>query len=216
MANTIVKPVMNMPVKPSHVLEMVAQQSNTIAALRTSPDHLIETATLDLHDEHCTTLRTKQEAMLRKGGAEDKTEQRDIAYKVVYTDRLSNMDTVETAAIATNDSELAKALIVRNGYSLPVPRAPRVRPDVWAKNKKNERGTIIGKSKGPGKNKRCTVGWGYSLDGGHTWIDLDSTPICTIEITGITSGARFIIRRRFTIGNKTPQDWVQSSPITVN
>ncbi len=211
----IIIPILEMPAKPSHVLEMVAQQTNTLNALGTSGDNLVDPADLIIQKANNADLYSKEILAMAKGGLSNKIELRDLTYELVYNDRKSNMDLVEKAAIAKNDPMLAKDLIVRNGYRYKGERSPIVRSDVWVVNKKNTPGVVIGKSKSPGKNSTFSMDWGYSLDGGLTWISLHSTAVCSIEIPNLISGSKIIVRRRFVIGKNEPEGWVQSAPLTV-
>ncbi len=211
----IIIPILEMPAKPSHVLEMVAQQTNTLNALGASGDNLVDPADLIIQKANNADLYSKEILAMAKGGLSNKIELRDLTYELVYNDRKSNMDLVEKAAIAKNDPMLAKDLIIRNGYRHKGQAAPQVLPDISVKNKKNEAGTLVATSKSPGQNIKYAIDWYYSSNNGTTWIPWYPTPVCSVDITDLTSGSRIIVRRRFVIGKNKPQGWVQSEPITV-
>ena len=187
---------------------------NTLKAILTSGDDLIETTVITAQQGRITALNTKQSNM--KNGPADRKEQRDMQYGLCFGDHQSNMAIVQTAANNLHDPIAAAALIIRNGYDIKSQPVTPVNPDISIKNKKNVSGTITAKVIKPNTKKNYSIDWDYSTDNGVTWIHSHSTAVCKRDISGINSGAHVIVRARFIISTDAPLDWMVSNSVTVS
>ncbi len=200
--------------EPVHVPEGIITMGNTLKAILTSGDDLIETTVITTQQGRVTTLGTNQGNM--KNGPADKKEQRDMSYGLCFGDHQSNMAIIQIAANDLHDPIAAAALIIRNGYGIKSQPVAPANPNISIKNKKNVSGTITAKVKSPNTNKRFSIDWDYSTDNGVTWIHSNSTAVCQREISGINSGAHVIVRARFVISYDAPMDWMISNTETVS
>ncbi len=213
-SNPSVIAILGVPKEPVHVPEGSIIMGNTLKAIQTSGDGLIEATVITAQQGRITSLNTKQSNM--KNGPADKKEQRDMQYGLCFGDHQSNMAIIQIAANNLHDPIAAAALIIRNGYDIKSQPVTPVNPDISIKNKKNVSGTITAKVKSPNTNKRFSIDWDYSTDNGVTWIHSHSTAVCQREISGINSGAHVIVRARFIISYDAPLDWMISNTETVS
>jgi len=199
--------------EPTHVGDKISVFDTTLDKLLSSGDEIVETLVITSQRTNVTTLRAKNNAM--RGGPLDKAAQRNMAFGTCFDDYDKNMLLVQIAANDLHDPVAAEALILRNGYGVKAHAVPVEKPGIELSNKKNETGTVIAQSIAPNTHHKYAIEWAYSLDGGATWIPCWATGVCKREFTSITAGSRILGRRRFIIGSKPPESWVQSSPIYV-
>ena len=213
-SNPSVIAILGVPKEPIHVPGGIITMGNTLKAILTSGDDLIETTVITTQQGRVTSLNTKQSNM--ENGPADKKEQRDLQYGLCFGDHQSNMAIIQIAANNLHDPIAAAALIIRNGYDIKKQAVTPANPDISIKNKKNVSGTIIAKVKSPNTKKRFSIDWDYSTDNGVTWIHSHSTAMCQREISGINSGAHVMVRARFIISTDLPLDWMISNTVTVS
>jgi hypothetical protein len=201
--------VMGIPINPVHVPDSIIIINNTLSALKSSGDHIVADDVIETQQTHAATLLTKQEAM--KGGAPDKTEQRNNAYDVCFKDHKANMLLVQMAADLLPNFNDAAALIKRNGYEVKKEMSAQANPNISIKRKEGEELTVIAEVKAPDATKNYSIDWEGSYDNGLNWFSLYSTPTCDREITNVERFKRIIIRARFKIGYDNPTDWMISN-----
>ena len=197
----------------AHIPKKIITFGTTLTMLGNSGDNLVASSVLSIQTENLNDLRLKQHAM--KGGAEDRTQNRNAAFWKSYNDRKANMHLVQRAADDLHNPIAAEALIIRNGYGVKKHIGAKVINEISIKNKKNVSGTIIATTKSLNIRKKYSIDWQYSLDNGTTWISWHSTAVCQATITNQPSGSKIMVRRRFIIGFGTPEDWAVSNTITV-
>ena len=195
--------ILGMTTKPTYVGLKIIKQNTTLNLLVNSGDNLIDPAEIILQRAHISTLIDKETAMT--GGPVDKTNQRNLAFNIMISDRKKNMAVVQAAADVLNNPELAADYIIRNGYEIKQRVGSHSIPDISVVNKPNVPGTLVATSKSPGRNINFSIDWMYSVDNGATWIMWHSTPVVKTEIPNFATGARVIIRRRFIIGSNAPE-----------
>jgi len=211
--NIVVTAIMGFSNRPIHVPDRIITFRGTLDALDSSGNNLILPATLLAQRGHITDLENAQDAM--KGGPLGQTSVRNICFSVCYADRFANKALVQKAADALHDPVAAERLIIANGYAVKKTAVKPAKAPVSLKNKKNNAGWVIAKVALPSKTKQFTIEWGYSYDGGLTWNDETSTPVCTKHFKHLKSGASLTVRARAIVGSDDPMDWIMSNPLTV-
>jgi hypothetical protein len=205
--------VLGIPKNPTHVPDSIITHKNVLELLGNSGDHLVDAAELTTQTEHLETLETKQAAM--SGGGPDKTEQRNIAYSVVFNDHQTDMMKVQIKANSLPDPEQAAALIKRNGFQMAKSTTPALSPAIWIKNKPGFTGVILAYVKAPDTAQKFAIEWEYSYDNGETWIRIHATGVCDREISNLTQKNAVIVHARFIIGYDDPSDWMVSNSINI-
>lgn len=201
--------ILGIPKNPEHVAENIIIINTVLDKLGSSGDNLVDPAVLATQITHAETLLTKQEAM--SGGADDRTEQRNIAYAVCFKDHKDDLDLVNTAARNKSDFNEAAALIKRNGYEIKKEYTTPANPDISIRHKEGSKTTIIAEVKAPDTTKNYSIDWEYSYDNGETWTHLNATAVCDREIKNLERFKEVIVRARFTIGYDDPADWIISN-----
>jgi hypothetical protein len=204
--------IMAVTKEPVKVPEAIIIFRTTLDKLANSGDDIIDDATLTAQNASVDKLVEKQDAMT--GGASDKTIIRNDAYGVCFTDYKDNMLSVQIKSNSL-DYNAAAALILRNGYEIKKEAVSPANLAISIKKKKGVDNTIIAEVKQPNVTTNYSIDWEYSYDGGQTWTHLNSTPVCSREISDLLTQKRIIVRARFTIGTNGPLDWMVSSPLNL-
>jgi hypothetical protein len=160
------------------------------------------------------TLDTAQQAVVSglRGAA---TSRRNTARDLLWSSLLSLKLYVQTTADPSMEHSFT--IIKSSGFTVRAPPS-RSKPVLGAKltvtsGEVRLRANV--KVLTAGSSQRATYNWQYSVDGGHTWVSVISTPVATTTIGGLPAGSICSFRVSVTL-KQTMQPWSQVVTIPVH